>query len=187
MCIEHWIPTITSTIASTSVLGIVLFLSKNLIINRLTQSVKHEYDSKLAELNALLEDEKKELQSIRDFVFNNLQQRQSLLYEKQLKAVDSIWEKTCKLSQGEMLCELVSGMVSKYDISKTIESNLMLQESFKIFSQTVNLKEMFSVKTPTLQPYLPELLYSYYKAYAQLLCIMYFLINYFKKDYQISF
>jgi hypothetical protein len=166
MCIENWIPTLTST----SILGIVLFCSKDLIINKITQSVKHEYDSKLAELNARLENEKKERQSIRDFVFNNLQKRQDLLYEKQLKAVDSIWKVICHLSQWEFLCEIMCRF--KLDkVSDNIENDPKYQEAFKIISELDNTlpKSSINISTNDLRPYLSELLYSYYEAYATII------------------
>lgn len=45
-----WIP----AISTTSLLAIVLWLGRNLIITRLTNSVRHEYDQKIETLKASL-------------------------------------------------------------------------------------------------------------------------------------
>jgi hypothetical protein len=43
-----WIP----SVVTTGLFSVVVFFSKNLIITRLTNSVKHEYDAKLETLKA---------------------------------------------------------------------------------------------------------------------------------------
>ena len=95
--ITEWIPTITTS----SILGIVAWLSRSLIITRLTNSVKHEFDAKIENLKSDLNAKETEIESLRNGAMAGLMTRQSALYQRQLKAIDELWHSFKELEKAK--------------------------------------------------------------------------------------
>lgn len=80
-----------STIGSAALVSAALWLTRNLLITRLTKAVSHEYDEKLAIINSDLSSKISEIESLRDGILGGVANRQRLLYERRLKAVEQLW------------------------------------------------------------------------------------------------
>ena len=166
----NWIP----PVVTTGLFGILVFLSKNLIITRLTNSVKHEYDAKLETLRASnkvieqtlqaeIQKRDSEITSIRDSALSGLDHRKSLLFERQLNAVDSLWQANIALSSAKMVSTMMSRMKIG-EVSKTIEYDTKLQDFFKMIGQNVDLEKLGSVQSSNLRPFVSEPIWAYFSA-----------------------
>jgi hypothetical protein len=160
-----WIP----AISSTSALAILIYLSRNLIITRLTNAVKHEYDSKLEVLKADLSKKEKEIEGLRQVGLSGLQQRQTVLFNKQVEAVELLWAATCKLDFGKPLSEMML-RVKGEEVSKTISQDADLQQFFKSISMHTDMGKMTSVDPQPARPFISKLVWAYYSAYSSIIC-----------------
>lgn len=99
-----WIP----AISTTTLLAGSLWLARNLISTRLTNSVRHEYDQKLATLNAELTKKQEtlkadlrlkelQLESLKATALNGISKRQSVLFDKQVQAIEILWSQVIDL------------------------------------------------------------------------------------------
>ncbi|MGM0582891.1 MAG: hypothetical protein ACQETL_19600 [Bacteroidota bacterium] len=155
-----WIP----AISSTSALAILIFLFRNLIVTRLTNAVKHEYDGKLELLKADLSKKEKEIEGLRQVGFSGLQQRQTVLFNKQVEAVELLWAATCKLYLGKPLSEMML-RVKTEEVSKTIGQDANLQQFFKSISMHTDMEKMTVVNPQPARPFISKLAWAYYSAY----------------------
>jgi hypothetical protein len=86
-----------------------------------------------------------------------------LLFERQLNAVDSLWQANIALSSARS----VSTMVSTFkigDVSKTIEYDTKLQYFFKMMGQNLALEKLGSVQPSNLKPFVSESIWAYFFA-----------------------
>jgi len=92
-----------------------LYLFRKVISARLTQSVKSEFDTKLAGLQSELRAKEAQINALQTGALSGLVNRQSKMYEKQIEAIEQIWEAKSQLSKG---VQLVSTMaIVKFDAS----------------------------------------------------------------------
>ncbi|MCM8528441.1 MAG: hypothetical protein NE327_18095 [Lentisphaeraceae bacterium] len=85
--IYDWIPSLTST----GLLAIFLFFARNLIITRLTASVKHEYDQKLETFKSEIRATETDVKELQTGALENSKHRSAIIYSKELDAVDGLW------------------------------------------------------------------------------------------------
>ncbi|OUR84757.1 hypothetical protein A9Q75_01560 [Colwellia psychrerythraea] len=159
-----WIP----AVSSTSVLAILIFLSRHLIVARLTNAVKHEYDSKLEQLKAELSKREKEIESLRQVGLNGLQQRQASIFNKQIEAVELLWAATCKLHLGKPVSEMML-RVKTEEVSKSISYDANLQKFFKYISMHADMKKMTEIDPNPARPFVSKLAWAYYSAYSSII------------------
>jgi len=159
-----WIP----AIASTSVLAVLIFLSRNLIVTRLANAVKHEYDSKLELLKADLSKKEKEIESLRQVGLSGLQKRQTVLFNKQVEAIELLWAATCKLYLGKPLSEMMLRLRAE-EVSKVISKDENLQQFFKYISMQADMEKMTAVDPQPARPFVSKLAWAYYSAYSSII------------------
>lgn len=88
-----WMPALTTT----SVFALILYLSRALLINRLSKAVQHEFDAKVETLKSELRSREAELGTLRDSVMNGRLHRHGIVETRKLQAVDKLWEATLTL------------------------------------------------------------------------------------------
>ncbi len=159
-----WIP----AISSTSALAVLIFLSRNFIVTRLTNAVKHEYDRKLEVLKADLSKKEKEIEGLRQVGFSGLQQRQTVFFNKQVEAVELLWKATCKLYLGKPLSEMML-RVKTEEVSKKISQDANLQRFFKYISMHTDMEKMAEVDAQPARPFVSKLAWAYYSAYSSII------------------
>lgn len=102
----------------TGLLGLALWLGRNLISTRLTKSVEHEFNAKLdklqaelraseARLNADLRAKEAEISALRSGALSALASRQISLDKRRLEAAEQIWSAVAALQPA---CALASTM-----------------------------------------------------------------------------
>lgn len=157
----YWLP----AIFSTSSLAIILFLSRNLILTRLTNAVKHEYDTKLELLRSDLSRKDREIESLRQVGFSGLQQRQNILFNKQVDAIELLWAATCKLDLGKPISTMMQRLKTS-EISNVITHDKKLQQFFKYISMHIDMQELASINPLPARPFISKLAWAYYSAYS---------------------
>lgn len=139
-----------------------------MIITRLTNAVKHEYDSKLALLKADLSKKEKQIEGLRQVGFSGLQQRQTVLFNKQVDAIELLWAATCKLYLGKPLSEMML-RVKTEEVSKAIAQDENLQQFFKYISMHTDMEKMTAVDPQPARPFISKLAWAYYLAYSSII------------------
>uniref|UniRef100_UPI00188A176A hypothetical protein n=2 Tax=Vibrio anguillarum TaxID=55601 RepID=UPI00188A176A len=166
-----WIP----SLITTGGVGVIVFLSKNLLITRLTNAVKYEYDAKLEEMKnshklteqrlyAEIQKREHELATIRDSALSGLAHRQSLLFERQLQAVDNLWQAYIALSPAKVVAIMMS-RVKIDEVSKTIGHDSKLQDFFQMIGKNVDMEKLGAVQPASLRPFVSEPIWAYFSAY----------------------
>jgi hypothetical protein len=94
-----WIP----AISTTGLLALALWLSRNLIITRLSNSVKYDYDTKIESLRSDLRRKEEmfkselaakasQIEALRSGALSVAANRQAAIFERQLVAIEKLWE-----------------------------------------------------------------------------------------------
>lgn len=167
------------TAASTSaLLAVAIWLSRNLILTRLSNAVKHTYDEKLENLKALirsneeslraeLKAKESQIEALRNGALSGITSRQAQLYERQIAAVDHIWTAVTALTPAKATSAFIS--VIKIDVvAKKVASNPKYAEVFDSIGQfdTQILLEIVPAKS---RPFITPLAWALYYAYESIL------------------
>ena len=104
--ITNWIPALTTT----SLFGAALWLARSLIITRLKNSVKNEFDSKLEVLRSELKSKGAEIESLRSGAMSGLITRQGALYQRKLQAIDQIWSSVKELEKAKYISSTLASL-----------------------------------------------------------------------------
>jgi hypothetical protein len=169
--LKAWGPSITST----SLLAFSVWLGRNWITARLTKSIQHEYDIKLANLSSELkkseeafkgEIKTKELQieSLRQGVLSNIASRQAILYQRKVEAVEKLWEAVTSRNIAKNVSKTLSGI--NYEVAKQQASaDYKTQEMFEMLAQTSNVDKQNILNITNIRPFLSIQAWAYFSAY----------------------
>ncbi|EKO3951145.1 hypothetical protein DXJ58_08490 [Vibrio fluvialis] len=156
---ENWIPALSTTVVT----AVLVFLCRNWLITRLTNSVKHEYDSKLAKIKSDLERKQLEIESIRSGTLANLSERQKILYTRQLQAIEGIWYAVLALAPAKGISATLSNI--PYDeVSTLAEKDQKVREMFDMISP-VDLSDLPQSQALKERPFISPLVWAYFSAY----------------------
>jgi hypothetical protein len=164
MTLIDWLP----AVSTTSALAFVMFLARNLIVTRLTNAVKHEYDKKLEEIRSDLKTKESELETLRNTALSGLSSRQSMLFQKQLEAAELLWKATIALSGGKPVSEMM--FLVKIDVvSETIENDENMKEFFKFIGSNANIDKIRETNASLARPFVSKSAWLYYEAYSSII------------------
>lgn len=156
---ENWIP----AIATSSLLALVAFLARNLVIERLKNAIKHEYDSKITKLKADLESKQKDIDAIRNGTLSNMSQRQGLLYKRQLQAVEKLWDAVLALSPAKaMSMTLIT--INYENALEAAANDEKARQMFETLSP-IDIADIPRDGALRERPFLSPLAWAYYAAY----------------------
>lgn len=121
MTIWDWVP----AISTTTLVSALVWLSRNLILNRLQKSVQHEFDRKIEavrsdfrkaeeEFKTELKGKADEIAILRSGAIGALSARLVTVEKRRLEAIDQLWAAFCE--QGK--AGLVTRMMSVFDFEK---------------------------------------------------------------------
>lgn len=159
-----WLPSLTTG----GLVAAVLWLARNLIITRLTRSVQSEFDSKLEELRAELNGKQAQIDSLRSGAMSGLLARQGKLYERQILAIDQLWESVIELEKAKVISSYVA--VFKFDecASEAAKSE-KFRQIFDVVGRGFDLENVNLSEAQKARPFLTPLAWAYYSAYASVL------------------
>src|SRR5687767_14631427 len=90
--------------------GVVLFLCRNWILERLKQGIKYEYDARLTHLEADIRRRDREIEDLRSAALQALTTRQSEVEGRRLRAIDELVGSLHHLRAGAILTQLLASL-----------------------------------------------------------------------------
>jgi len=155
----EWIP----ALSTTTLLTFILWLSRNMIITRLTNSVKHEYDEKIENLRADLKAKDSQLEALRSGALSGISNRHTTLYNHQINAIQELWESIVLLAPAKSISSTMS-VINFKEASELAESNPRAREMFTQLGN-VDLKNLPTNKALKTRPFVSSLSWAYFSAY----------------------
>jgi hypothetical protein len=158
---EEWIPAITTT----SILGGLLWLGRSLIITRLKNSVKHEFDGKLEVIRSELKSKEAQIESLRSGAMSGLITRQGVLYQRKIQAIDQIWSTIKELEKGKYISTML-GTLNIEECMKQSGRDPNFTEFMKTITGNFDLADIDFTGSKLARPFLTPLAWAYYSAYS---------------------
>lgn len=163
-----------AALSTTSFLAVVLWLSRNLIITRLTSSVRHEYDKKIENLKAELRHNEEilkadlnakasQIEALRSGVLSGVTNRQAAIFERQLEAVEQLWGAVVSLGPAKAVSAWMA--VVKFEAAaKEAAKNPRFREIFSVMGN-IDLNNLNTNQASKTRPFVSPLAWAYYSAY----------------------
>ena len=159
--LTDWIPALTTT----SLFGGVLWLARSLIITRLKNSVKNEFDSKLEILRSDLKSKEAQIESLRSGAMAGLLTRQGALYERKLQAIDQIWSSVKELEKAKYISATL-GMLKFEKCAKESARNPKFRQLIETIGGNFDPNSLDLSGAKKARPFLTSLAWAYYSAYS---------------------
>lgn len=164
----YWLPSVTPTL----VLACILWLSRNLIITRLTKSVQHEFDKKLESVKADLRTKEAEIEALRSGALTSMASRQMILDKRKLEAADQLWSAVTALAPAKS----ISHMMASVNFEKSAElaqNDDRVRQFFKDVSSNFNLdmKKDDIHNSAKARPFVSPMSWALYSAYESILAL----------------
>ncbi|OBX36753.1 hypothetical protein A8U91_01100 [Halomonas elongata] len=158
--LTDWIPALTTT----SLFGGTLWLARSLIMTRLKNSVKNEFDSKLEVLRSELKSKEAQIESLRSGAMSGLLTRQGALYERKLQAIDQIWNSVKELEKAKYISSIL-GMLKFEECAEESARSPKFREFIQTIGGDFDLASLDMSGSKLARPFLTPLAWAYYSAY----------------------
>jgi hypothetical protein len=152
-----------AAISTTSLFAAALWLSRNLIATRLTNSVRHEYDAKLERLKADLNAKASQIDALRSGVLSGVSARQAAIFQRHLTAIEQLWSAVVSLGPAKNVS--ASMAVVKFEAAaKEAAKNPRFREFFSMIG-SIDLSSLPTEQALKARPFVSPLAWAYYSAY----------------------
>lgn len=167
----EWVP----AISTTSLLVIVLWLSRNLVFERLKGSVRHEYEEKIENVRtelrksegafrSKLKEKESQIDALRNGALSGIVSRQDKLYQRKILAVEQLWKAVVSLAPAKNISTWVATI--KFDVAaKEAAKNPQLREMFSVLDGFIDLKKINVQEADFSRPFLSPLVWALFSAY----------------------
>lgn len=162
--LADWIPSLTTT----SLFGGALWLARSIIITRLKNSVKNEFDSKLEVLRSELKSKEAQIESLRSGAMSGLITRQGALYQRKLQAIDQIWSSVKELEKGKFISTTL-GTLKLEECFKQSATNPKFREFINTIGGNFDATKLDMSGSKLARPFLTPLAWAYYSAYSSVI------------------
>tara|TARA_R100001591_G_scaffold53149_1_gene63295 strand:+ start:475 stop:1278 length:804 start_codon:yes stop_codon:yes gene_type:complete len=163
-----WIPALTTTTVFGLLLGVVIWLSRNLIITRLTNSVRHEYDVKIEKLRDELGSKQKQIEALRSGALSGIVNRQSVLYQRQISAVEQLWGGILQMAPAKGIATQVA-LFKFENTAKAAAENPQLQQLFETMGAQFDKSCLRTLEANKSRPFVTPIAWAYFYAYQTIL------------------
>ncbi len=171
MTLEDWIPALTVPV----LLGVVGFLGRAFILERLKGAIGHEYNVKLHDLKAELEGKQSalkadlqakqaQLDTFRSAVLSGVTTRQAAVDIRRLDAVDQLWEAFRQLGFAKIAATVISTIKFEALLAEA-ERNPKAKELVMPFAPQVDKMADVGHLSHKARLYLSPLSWAYFSAY----------------------
>jgi hypothetical protein len=152
-----------AAISTTSLFAAALWLSRNLIFTRLTNSVRHEYDTKLENLKADLQAKASQIDALRSGVLSGVTTRQAAIFQRRLAAIEQLWDAVVSLGPAKSVSAWMA--VVKFEAAaKEAAKNPRFREMFSMIG-SIDLNSLPTDQALRTRPFVSPLVWAYYSAY----------------------
>ncbi len=160
-----------SAAGSAALVGMVIWLFKELIKTRLVASVEHEFSIKLEKLKSEIREKQEQIDTVRRVAASGLINNRQAIDQRKIIAIDAIIESM--LDSKKLLW--ASAVMSRLKVEEVVKS--LDHESMRKFiagvsdnlESLVKLDPSIAVKAATAEPYLTVGAWALYKAYVGIL------------------
>lgn len=159
-----WLPALTTT----TLTGLALWLTKSLIITRLTASVKGEFDGKLELLRAELRGKESQIESLRSVAMSGLTTRQGVLYQRKIKAIDDLWHSVNELEKVKHVSASLATLNFE-NCAKESPTNPNLRSLIEGIGGSFDIKTLDLSGAKRAKPFVTPLAWAYYSAYSSVI------------------
>lgn len=166
-----WIP----ASSTSALLVLVLWSLRNLISTWLTKSVSHEYDKKIEALRASLRQSEEafraelkakesEIDALRTGALSGIINRQAALYQRQIVAVEQIWDAVISLAPAKRISATMA--IVKFDVAaKEAAKEPRFREVFAGMGKSFGIDNLRPNEASKARPFLSQIAWAYYSAY----------------------
>jgi hypothetical protein len=152
-----------AAISTTSLFAAALWLSRNLIITRLTNAVRHEYDAKLENLKADLKTKSSQIDALRTGVLSGVTTRQAAIFQHRLVAIEQLWDAVVLLGPAKAASAWMA--VVKFEAAaKEAAKNPRFREMFSMIG-AIDHNSLLTNQALKTRPFVSPLAWAYYSAY----------------------
>ena len=170
-----WIPALTTS----SIVALGIWLSKNILKESIKNDIAHEYNQKLEKLRAKLRksDEEfkaeirakeKEIEAIRQGALSGIANRQSLLFEKEVSAVESLWCSVIDLSSAKQIAATMA-VIDFEAASEETAKNHRAREMFEMLGGDLKLTSLKTIEANKVRPFISPVAWAFYSAYSAII------------------
>jgi len=163
---------IFQAIPAAAILSALGLIFRKAIQDYLTKRISTQFDSRLAILKSNIDEQEKRSTELRGLVVSGVINRRDVRREKELEAVDVIWEATTALSSAILIQKMMD--IVDYDYaSKAAEKDTKVKEVFKTISESTKVDALVDrlnqINPQRVRLYTPDLLWALYTAYSSIL------------------
>ncbi len=177
MDVGQWIP----PVITTSLLGAALWLGRNVIKIRLTNSVAHEFNTKLEAmrsefrrgeelLKADLRSKEAEIAALRAGVLEAMASRQIAIDKRRLDAIDQLWASVTGLAPAKAL----SSFMAVFHFEPTAAEaarNPQFRQLFEVMGTRFDFKSLDLREAAKARPFVSSMAWALYSAYSAICAI----------------
>lgn len=179
--IDAWLlSTLSSTLVVSLLMAAAAWLARNWISTRLAASIRHEFDTKLADSNsahrrselsleASLRNKQLQIDALSSSALSGVSNRQAAILQRKLLAIDQLWSAFNTLAPARVAATFLS--VLNYEAAaKEAEKNERFREMFKTVGG-IDMKTLHSPEAWKARPHVSELAWSFYSAYSAIVSV----------------
>ena len=167
---------VLAVVGVNALVGIVIFLGRDAILNRLTKSVQHEYDKKLAKLNADLRQaddllradihaKEGQIEALRSGALSAMASRQQAVDKRRLEAIDQLWSGVSALAMAKGAVAFMA--VLKFDkAAEESAKNPKARAMFEQFATPFDPTKLSTGDASKARPFVSPLAWALFSAYS---------------------
>jgi hypothetical protein len=178
----QWVPGVTST----ALLAGVMWLGRKLISERLTASVKYEFDGKLEILRAEIRAGEERLTSVRSAAMAALSRGQAALNQRRMQAIDDLWRGTMAYKTGTGLVQ-VMGRFRIDQVAKEMHdpATQKVVDLFEMFGQGL-VDRIREANPEKARPYVSPMAWALFTAYSSIISVALLMVQALKARMDVS-
>lgn len=165
-----WFPALTTT----GLLAVALWLGRELISTRLTNSVQHNFDKKIESIKAhlraseerfkaQLREKEAQIAALRSGALTVLASRQAALDKRRLEAVDQLWSSFNALAPARAIAANMA-VINFESAAKQAERDPKVRQFFEMIGQGFDMKSLDLTGAAKARPFLSPMVWAVYSA-----------------------
>lgn len=156
---------LSSAAVSTILIVIGAWLARKLIQERLTASVRFEFEEKIEKIKSELKTREQEIEALRNFGISNVSYISRSAYKRRLSACDELWEAVIERAQGKNVASLMV-RINYHNAAKQAPHDNNTRQFFETLEKTFSPKSNDRLRYPSkAKPFISKIAWSYFYAY----------------------